>query len=482
MSELTVKVAIIMNGKKSMPKAFTIFGGSGDLTYRKLLPALYKIYRGSTDEDMFRIIAIGRRPYSTEDYVGIAKTWVKEFASDYSEEVFGKFAKHITYFQMDIENLEEYPKLQDFYVSNGITKHLFYFAVAPRIFMPITQGLRSFECVKGCKVVIEKPFGENLQAATDLYEMMADAFGKENLFHIDHYLGKEMIQSIQTIRFKNAIFQGIWNKDFIENVQISAFETVGVETRGGYYDDSGALKDMVQNHLFQVLSIIAMEQPNGTDFHEKQLAVLDSLRPIRSDELKNHVVLGQYQGYRQEPKVNPNSQTETYVALKLFVDQDRWEGVPFYIRTGKKLKKREMEVVIQFKKVDEDLEGNVLIIKIQPNEGIYFRFYTKKPGIANDIETVTMNFCQNCILENRINTPEAYERLLKASINGDHALFSQWDQIVTSWNYIDDVVEKLKQNHHPILTYEANTYGPEEADELLEQVGHYWFNSEVEGF
>lgn len=468
-----------------MHKAFTIFGGSGDLTYRKLLPALYKIYSDYTDETMFRIVAIGRRTYSTEEYIEIAQAWVREFVHGYDEETFHRFAKHITYFQMDIENVDEYKSLNEYYVNNGLTDHLFYLAVAPKIFLPITQGIRNFECLEDCKVVIEKPFGENLHAATRLNEIMEDAFGKENLFHIDHYLGKEMIQSIQTIRFKNAIFQGIWNKEFIENVQISAFESVGVETRGGYYDDNGALKDMVQNHLFQVLSIVAMEQPtsvNGDDFHEKQLAVLNSLRPIAKNELNHHVVIGQYDGYQREPKVNPDSQTETYVALKLFVDQARWEGVPFYIRTGKKLKKREMEVVIQFKKVDENLEGNVLIIKIQPNEGIYFRFHTKKPGITNEIETVSMDFCQSCVAANRINTPEAYERLLKASIDGDHSLFSKWDQIVTSWNYIDDVVENLKQYNHPIVSYEVNSYGPIEADHMLKKEGHYWFNSEVEGF
>ena len=466
-----------------MNKAFTIFGGSGDLTYRKLLPALYKMSLASDIDTTFRIIAIGRRNYSSEEYIEIAKEWVSKFAKEvFNELKFEEFSKRIDYFKMDISRQEEYAALNEYYQTNNIDKHLFYFAVAPKMFLPITSGIKQFECSKNCKVIIEKPFGENLEAATELNEVMEKVFLKENIYHIDHYLGKEMIQSIQTLRFKNAIFKGIWNKDYIENVQISAFESVGVETRGGYYDESGALKDMVQNHLFQVLSIVAMEQPTdmtSDGIHDEQLKVLKSLKKIDSADLADYLVMGQYRGYQEEPNVAFDSSTETFVALKLFVENERWKNVPFYIRTGKKLRKRETEVVIQFKKTDETTEGNVLIIKIQPNEGVYLRFNTKRPGITNEIEKVSMNFCQSCMEDFKLNTPEAYERLLTACINGDRTLFSKWDQIVVSWNFVDDIIRKFNENDKPLVVYDVNTLGPKESDQLLAKANHAWINSEI---
>ena len=279
-----------------------------------------------------------------------------------------------------------------------------------------------------------------------------------------------MIQNILSLRFENIIFKGIWNKDFIENVQITAAETVGVGTRASYYDKSGALKDMVQNHLLQVLSLVAMEEPKESGsrgIHESQYNLLASLKPI--EDVRESLVMGQYEGYLQEENIPADSKTETYAALKLFVDNERWEGVPFFIRTGKKLEKRETQVVVQFKAVGSS-PGNVLIIKIQPEEGVYFQFNAKKPGTEQELQPISLDFCQSCILENIINTPEAYERLLDACFREDRALFSQWNQIVASWTFVNELIAKYEEQGSPLYTYEQGSKGPKEADELVNWV------------
>lgn len=451
--------------------AITLFGGSGDLTYRKLLPAMYNLEVLNKLDDNFKIIGLGRRDYTTEDYIKIAETWIKENSrKKYDEKTFKKFLSRISYFKIDISNKDEYKRLQQFYIEQNIEKHVYYYAVAPSMFLPITEGLREYCSENDAKVIIEKPFGEDLENASILNDKLAEFFGKDEIYHIDHYLGKEMIQNILTIRFMNAIFRGIWNKDFIDNVQITAAETVGVETRAGYYDKSGALKDMVQNHLLQVLSIVAMEEPNKDEkngIKKSQLELLKSLKPLT--KTKDDLVMGQYAGYLEEANIPPDSKTETYVALRLFVDNERWDGVPFYIRTGKKMGNKETQVVIQFKEVN-GIPGNILVIKIQPDEGVYLQFSAKKPGTENDVQRVSMDFCQSCVLENRINTPEAYERLLYACFEGDASLFSEWDQIAVSWNYINSIFKSYNKKDNNLYIYEQGTMGPKEAENLVNWV------------
>ncbi|BDR64845.1 glucose-6-phosphate dehydrogenase [Clostridium tetani] len=465
-------------------KAITIFGGTGDLAYRKLFPALYNLYMLGSINDEYSIIGIGRRDYTKEDYLIYIKAGVKKFARiNYSDDKFDKFSKIITYYKMDIQKEEEYKGLIKYYKDKDIIKnHIYYYAVAPRFFISITKGLKNNKChLEDAKVIIEKPFGEDLESATYLNEQLSFVFKDKNIYHIDHYLGKEMIQNIINIRFANAIFKGIWNKDFIENIQINAFESIGVNNRGGYYDQSGALKDMVQNHLFQLLSIVAMEEPKefNSDFiHEAQLKVLIEMKPIEDRDIDNYLVMGQYEGYREEKDVNLKSKTETYVAMKIIIDNERWQGVPFYIRTGKKLNKRETEIIIKFKSTNKNIEGNLLIIKIQPDEGIYLKFNIKKPGTVDEIQKVSMDFCQSCILENRINTPEAYERLLKACMDSDRSLFSKWEQIVVSWKYINKVLESYRSYSNKLYRYKPETIGPKEAEELVKKDNHYWINDE----
>ena len=462
-----------MTGLETMGNktAITLFGGTGDLTYRKLLPALYNLNGLAKLADDFKIVVIGRREYSQADYIDIVRTWVKEHArTKFDDEEFESYAKRIIYFKMNMTNEDDYEMLQNFYVEQDIQNHVYYFAVAPSFFMTITNGLQKHCSENNAKVIIEKPFGEDLEKAGLLNDELEKFFNQDEIYHIDHYLGKEMIQNILSLRFKNIIFKGIWNKDFIENVQITAAETVGVGTRASYYDKSGALKDMVQNHLLQVLSLVAMEEPKGTEsirIHESQYNLLSALKPI--EDVRDSLVMGQYEGYLQEENIPIDSKTETYAALKLYIDNERWEGVPFFIRTGKKMDNRETQVVVQFKAVG-DVPGNVLIIRIQPDEGVYFQFNAKKPGTEQELQQISLDFCQSCILENRINTPEAYERLLDACFKGDRSLFSQWDQIVASWTFVNKLIAKYEEQGSPLYTYEQGSKGPKEADELVNWV------------
>ena len=462
-----------MTGLETMGNktAITLFGGTGDLTYRKLLPALYNLNGLGKLADDFKIVVIGRREYSQADYINIVRNWVKEHArTKFDDEQFESYAKRIIYFKMNMTNEDDYAMLQEFYAREDIQKHVYYFAVAPSFFMTITNGLKKHCSENNAKVIIEKPFGEDLEKAGLLNNELEKFFNQDEIYHIDHYLGKEMIQNILSLRFKNIIFKGIWNKDFIENVQITAAETVGVGTRASYYDKSGALKDMVQNHLLQVLSLVAMEEPKGTEssrIHESQYNLLSALKPI--EDVRDSLVMGQYEGYLQEENIPADSKTETYAALKLYVDNERWQGVPFFIRTGKKMDSRETQVVVQFKAVG-DVPGNVLIIRIQPDEGVYFQFNAKKPGTEKELQQISLDFCQSCILENRINTPEAYERLLYACFKGDRSLFSQWDQIVASWTFVNDLIAKYEEQGSPLYTYEQGSKGPKEADKLVNWV------------
>ena len=462
-----------MTGLETMGNktAITLFGGTGDLTYRKLLPALYNLNGLGKLADDFKIVVIGRREYSQADYINIVRNWVKEHArTKFDDEQFESYAKRIIYFKMNMTNEDDYAMLQEFYAREDIQKHVYYFAVAPSFFMTITNGLKKHCSENNAKVIIEKPFGEDLEKAGLLNNELEKFFNQDEIYHIDHYLGKEMIQNILSLRFKNIIFKGIWNKDFIENVQITAAETVGVGTRASYYDKSGALKDMVQNHLLQVLSLVAMEEPKGTEssrIHESQYNLLSALKPI--EDVRDSLVMGQYEGYLQEENIPADSKTETYAALKLYVDNERWQGVPFFIRTGKKMDSRETQVVVQFKAVG-DVPGNVLIIRIQPDEGVYFQFNAKKPGTEKELQQISLDFCQSCILENRINTPEAYERLLDACFKGDRSLFSQWDQIVASWTFVNDLIAKYEEQGPPLYTYEQGSKGPKEAAKLVNWV------------
>jgi glucose-6-phosphate 1-dehydrogenase len=407
---------------------------------------------------------------------------VRQFARiPYQKEDFDRFARIIFYYTMDISDPCAYQGLNAYYgkfCPRG--EHLFYYAVAPELFLPITNGLKaSIAHPEHAKVIVEKPFGVTLTDATHLYGKLLKVFRTENIYHIDHYLGKQMVQNLIAVRFQNAIFQGIWNNRFIDNIQINAFEKGGVGTRGGYYDQSGALKDMVQNHLFQILSLVAMEEPASEEIaslHKAQLRVLQDLIPIDPKNVNDYMVLGQYEGYREEDKVDPDSTTDTYAAMKIMIDNERWKGVPFYIRTGKKLQRRGSEVIVEFKATGRNAPKNLLIVRIQPDEGVYLTFNIKHPGTDADIQRVSMDFFHDNIEENRINTPEAYERLLKACMEDDRSMFSQWGQIVVSWKYIDRMLSAYQTYSNTLHSYAPGTHGPSAADHLPARTGRHWID------
>lgn len=453
----------------------TIFGGTGDLTFRKLLPALYNMDRSRTLPKGSKILIVGRRSYTSAVFREKARGWVQEFSRvPFTDEQYDEFAQIIHYFKMDFTDMNSYGGLSEYFQKNEGLELIFYFAVAPHFFAPIAEGLSMIPAARGGKLVLEKPFGVDLAEARALNSRLEELFTEEKIYRIDHYLGKEMVRGISSIRFTNPIFNYIWDGRQIEYVEISALEEVGVETRGGYYDQSGALSDMVQNHLFQIMSILAMERPAvfyGEELKEEQLKVLRSLRPPGEQNVYENLVLGQYEGYRDEPKVDPESQTETFAALRVFIDNDRWRNMPFYIRTGKKTGKREMKVVVAFRRMAPDLPRNTLIIHIQPTEGVDLKFNMKKPGETDEIVQARMEFAQGSS-RSQSNTPEAYERLLTACIVGERYWFSGWEQIEAGWKYVEELKKLAYEQGIKLHTYPQGKPGPEAVIEMKKLLGH----------
>jgi len=477
-------------------KAIIIFGGTGDLSYRKLYPALYDLYKlGKLTQD-FKILGIGRRDYDDDKYCEIIKPWVKKFSRlEYKDEEFESFCKKIKYYMMDFSDDKQYNELGGFLKKTGFSNDIIcYYAVSPEYFMPITTGLSKIvDDIENVKIIIEKPFGKDLKSAEELNNKLKAYIKDENIYYIDHYLGKEMLLNIMTIRFFNSMFNGVWNNNFIDNIQINVFEDIGVESRGGYYDKTGAIADMLQNHLFQILSIVAMDEPESFEtkfIKDAQTKIFKQFRKFPKEEIDDYIVLGQYQNYKDEDKVDKNSTTETYVAAKVFVDNDRWMDVPFYLRTGKKLKKREIEIIIQFKPTNNAIkminanyanadltkifENNYMPLKINLEEGLNLKFNVKKIGSQDEIDIANLNYCQSCSVDNVINTPQAYERLLESSINSNRTLFSTWEQIRLSWEYMDDVIKMYKENSNKLYEYEQGSFGPKESDEILKKDGRKW--------
>lgn len=413
-------------------KTITIFGSTGDLSARKLFPAFYNMVSLHQLDDI-QLIAIGRKHLTQNDFSEYIKPKVKEYARlAFDEEIFEELLKKITYIEMDLSEIKDYEKLNHFYKQHSLSGHTFYLALNPSLFHEVLQGLKKLD-LSDSNVVLEKPFGKNTQDMMLLNQKLKEMFQEDSIFYIDHYLGKEMIQNIKTIRFKNALFKNSWNYEMIESIQISALEKDGVLNRGSYYDQNGALKDMVSNHMFQILTILTMEEE--TPQHEKQLEILKHLKI-------EEVILGQYKGYLEEKDVKKDSTTETYAELKCTIDNDRFRNVPIYIRTGKKLGKREIEVIVKFKSFDGS-PNNLLQIKIQPTEGVYLQFNIKKPGEKDVLQTVKMDFCQSCVEINRINTPEAYERLLTEVLLHQREYFSSFEEILTSTRMIENLKKPL---------------------------------------
>ncbi|HEY8389237.1 MAG TPA: glucose-6-phosphate dehydrogenase [Parasegetibacter sp.] len=487
------------------PSLIFIFGGSGDLNFRKLSPALYNLYIDNWMPEKFSIVGIGRTEYSDDTYRERLLKGIREFSrrKDDPMERWEAFSKHISYLQLDAEDAAAYSRITEFVVATeakfGVHPNvIFYLAVAPQLVPGIATKLGTLTlCAERntTRIVIEKPFGHDLHSARELNKLMASIFTEEQIYRIDHYLGKETVQNIIALRFANALFEPIWNRNYIEHVQITASETVGAEGRGGYYEQSGALRDMVQNHILQLLCLIAMEAPVSFDANEirnKKVDVLNALRKISNDEVQEYAVRGQYSsgwmkgekvpGYRSEKNVDPNSSVETFAAVKFYIDNWRWQNVPFYVRTGKRMHEKSTIITIQFKPAPSyafpveaaaSWRPNRLTISIQPEMDIRLRFQAKKPGQSMSLNPVDMIFRYDEAYDD--HQPEAYETLLLDVMEGNATLFMRADQVEAAWKVITPIQEAWA-NRPPVgfPNYAPGSWGPEDAEALIARDGHNW--------
>lgn len=483
-----------------------IFGGSGDLNYRKLTPALYNLFLDEWMPDQFSIVGIGRTEYSAEAYRAHLQEGIQNFSRRKGEQNghVKKFFEHVNYLQLDAGDVASYARITEYVQAKekewGIHPNvIFYLAVAPQLVPSIAQELGSLNLCKdkaATRIVIEKPFGHDLASAHELNALLTGLFAEEQIFRIDHYLGKETVQNILALRFANALFEPVWNRHYIDHIQITAAESVGLEDRAGYYEHSGALRDMVQNHILQLMCMVAMEAPVSFDANEirnKKVDVLNAIRPIRREDVHESAVRGQYSagwmkgkqvmGYREEKNVMPESQTETYAAVKFYVDNWRWQGVPFYVRTGKLMHQKSTHVTIQFKdaptfafpsEAAESWRSNRLTISIQPEMDIRIRFQAKRPGQTMTLDPVNMTFNYEGSDD---HTPEAYETLLLDVMEGDATLFMRADQVEAAWKVIMPILETW-ENRQPqdFPNYNPDSWGPEDADALIAKDGHSWIN------
>lgn len=487
------------------PCNVVIFGASGDLTYRKLIPAIYNIAADGDLPAALSVVGFARREKSDAQF----RTELEEAARKFSrqgvnDELWKSFAERIFYHRSEFGDLEGYKALaakldQLDAERNTRGNRLFYLSVAPSEFPGILEKLAAVGLNKArpgswARVIVEKPFGKDLASAQTLNEVVSNVFQEQDTYRIDHYLGKETAQNIMVLRFANAIFEPLWNHRYIDHVQITGAEPLGVEGRGPYYDNAGALRDMVQNHLLQLLSLVAMEPPvalTADSIRDEKVKVIRSLRLMSPEDVANNVVRGQYAAgaingkdvpaYRTEDRVNPQSMTETYVAIKAHVDNWRWADVPFYVRFGKRLAKGGTEIAVQFKNVpgvlfsrDADIGANVLVIRIQPDEGISLRMQAKRPGASVRIEPVKMDFHYGTSFGKA--SPEAYERLLLDAMSGDATLFARRDEVENAWKFVDQIEHAWHQNPTPppLFEYASGSWGPKEADDLLARDGRAW--------
>jgi len=511
-SSTTITLPGLEDGRRAdEPCTIVIFGASGDLTARKLIPALYHLYTEGQMPESFRVIGVARREKTDESWRAEMRAGVETYSRTHQVDDAQRdaFAANFAYHPGDLTDADTYVALAKRLAGLGdpclVNNLVFYLAISPSLFGEVVDQLHTAGLLHRMgeddehwqRVVVEKPFGHNLQSAHVLNNHLLRHVRERQIFRIDHYLGKETVQNIMMFRFSNAIVEQLWNREAIEHVQITVSEDIGVGGRGGYFEEAGTLRDMTQNHLLQILSLVAMEPPPSLaaeDIRNEKVKLLKSIRPMTPEAVATNVVRGQYfagtvngdnrEGYRQEERVNPESNVETYTALKLFIDNWRWSGVPFYLRTGKNLPLRASEVRVQFRPTPNvlfaaqghlDLHANALTLRLQPDEGIFLRFNGKVPGNSIETRPVRMHFGYDA--EFGAYTPEAYERLLLEAMAGDATLFIRRDEVETAWQIVDAIREGW--GGMPLSNrefYAAGTWGPVAADDLLEPDGHKWHN------
>jgi glucose-6-phosphate 1-dehydrogenase len=482
------------------PCALVIFGASGDLAHRKLVPALYEIAREDLLPESFAVAGFARRALTAEAFrEGLREAAARHARSrPFDERTWEKLAGRLEYVTGSYEDAGSFKalaaKLEELDRRLGTRgNRLHYLAVPPDVFAPILERMREAGLVRApapdrpwSRVIFEKPFGRDLDSAQELNRLVGEVLEESQTYRIDHYLGKETVQNLLVFRFGNAIFEPIWNRKYVDHVQITAAETIGVEKRGRFYDEIGVLRDVVQNHLLQVLALCAMEPPisfRPEEIRNQRVQVFRSLRPIAGGDAARETVRAQYRGYRGEPDVSRDSRTPTYAALRVFIDNWRWQGVPFYLRAGKRLRRRTTEVSIHFQPIPLCLFGgeeaclrtepNVLTVRIQPDEGISIRFASKRPGDELDVASVDMDFSYARAFD--VEPPEAYEKLLLDAMRGDPTLFARRDDVEEAWRFVTPILEAWEADRaSPIPEYEPASAGPAEAEAWIRRDGRSW--------
>ncbi len=496
------------------PCCIVIFGATGDLTHRKLIPALFSLEAQGLLPDKMKIVGFARRDFSDHSFRDELQSSLQEFAPDLwkeSQAAWHKFARRVVFHRSDFDNAQGFTwlkeRLDKFDRSEGTAgNRLFYLATPPTTYTTVIQQLGTAGLVKAggeadsvgfTRIIVEKPFGSDLSSARALNAELKKVFDEDQIYRIDHYLGKETVQNIFVFRFANILFEPLWNAKYVDNVQVTVAETVGVELRAGYFDQAGELRDMVQSHALQMLALVAMEPPNtlsASDIRDEKAKVLRAIKPVLDNDCNACVVRGQYDAgklgdkdvpaYRDEPNVPKDSVTDSFVALKLEIQNWRWAGVPFYVRAGKRMPERVTEVNITFKDVprvllanetDDNAEPNVITIRVQPNEGISMRLGAKPPGQKTVVRPVDMNFTYGTSFGQRIH--DAYERLIMDALIGDAALFTRDDEVEAEWGLITPILEHwAKTPPTDLPNYAAGSWGPEAADKMVTEGGGTWWN------
>jgi glucose-6-phosphate 1-dehydrogenase len=482
-----------------------VFGATGDLTARKLIPALYNLSRQRLLPGGFSVVGFARRAWTDEQFREEMKEAVRKFSREpLQDEIWDSFARGLHYVPGNFDDIDAYGRLaerlerQD-HAHGAAGNRLYYLATPPNAYADIAHRIGEAGLARPAgnggwtRLIVEKPFGRDLTSARELDQALGLIFRERQIFRIDHYLGKETVQNILVFRFANGIFEPIWNRRYVDHVQVSVAETVGIEGRGNYYEQAGALRDIVQNHVLQVLALVAMEPIasfRGDAVRDEKAKVFHAIRPL--DDVGRDTMRGQYTdgailgqpvtGYRGEPGVDPLSRVETFVAMKLVIDNWRWAGVPFYLRVGKRLPKRATEVAITFNTAPLELfremagedrpAPNLLVLRIQPDEGISLRFGAKVPGTRFDVRPVNMDFRYGTSFG--VEAPEAYERLLIDAMIGDPTLFTRWDSVQASWDLLSPVLDAWEQGACPLQFYEAGSWGPDAATSLIQRDGREW--------